>query len=183
MPVPLPPSSAKKFAFVQLQGQAFHDIGQVFVVLEPEFLRRDNGFRVRCVFCFFWESAAIHVLLHNRAASSGRRRRRWGRPLWNPSPPRCAWRRAWRETSRCHWLFSSAPTSAGVPVQRSLPLSMTATRDAKRERFFQAMLGQNDRRAKLPVDSCRGWQESQTRRSGRAGSSARPESKLSAAAP
>ena len=27
--------------------------------------------------------------------------------------------------------FSSAPTSAGVPVQRSVPLSMTATREAK----------------------------------------------------
>ena len=27
--------------------------------------------------------------------------------------------------------FNSAPTSAGVPVQRSLPSSMTATRDAK----------------------------------------------------
>ena len=45
----------QKFALVQLQGQAFHDIGQVFVILEPEFPRRDNGFRVRCVFIFFWD--------------------------------------------------------------------------------------------------------------------------------
>ena len=36
---------------------------------------------------------------------------------------------------------------------------MTATRDAKRERFFQTVFGQDDRRAKFAVDLAEGGKE------------------------
>ena len=148
----------KKFAFVQLQGQAFHDIGQVFVILEPEFPRRDNGFRVRCVFIFFWDRLQFMrfciVEQPVSAVADGN------------GAGRCRIRRRPDAHGGGHGEKHRVPTAFQLCAhvrRRAGAKELAAVHDGhargKRERFFQAMLGQNDRCAEFSVDFAEGGKE------------------------
>ena len=148
----------QKFALVQLQGQAFHDIGQVFVILEPEFPRRDNGFRVRCVFIFFWDRLQFMrfciVEQPVSAVADGDRAGRLGI------------RRRPNAHGGGHGEEHCVPTAFQLRAHfggRAGAKEFTAVHDGharcKRKRFLQTVFGQNNCRTKLPVDLAEGGEE------------------------
>ena len=159
LPVPLPPSNARNSPLCSSKDRAFYHVGQVFVILEPEFLRRDNGFRVRRVFCFFWNRLAAHAFSHNRAASSGRRRRRWGKSLWNPLPLQMRMAAGIARNMALPLVFQLRAHLGGRAGAKKSAAVHDGHARRKGERFFQTMFGQDDRRTEFAVDLAEGGEE------------------------
>ena len=68
--------------------------------------------------------------------------------------PTRAWRRAWRGTARVPRVRSCAPTARGAPSAEDRPAVQHDGAVGEGQRLLQPLLGEQHRRAQLPVDPC-----------------------------
>ena len=143
---------------MQVQRQAFDHVGQVFLIFKPDFPRRDNGFRFRRVFCFFWNGSQFMrfciVQQPVPAVADGDGARCFG---IGRRPDAHGGGHGEEHGIAAGFQLRAYVRGRAGAKERSFIHDGHARGEA--ERFFQAVFGQKDRRAKFAVDLAEGGEE------------------------
>ena len=143
---------------MQVQRQAFDHVGQVFLIFKPDFPRRDNGFRFRRVFCFFWNGSQFMrfciVQQPVPAVADGDGARCFG---IGRRPDAHGGGHGEEHGIAAGFQLRAYVRGRAGAKERSFIHDGHARGEG--EGFFQAVFGQKDRRAKFAVDLAEGGEE------------------------